>query len=129
MILADTDVLIDYLVGIEPVRSEIERLLSSDQLATTVISAFELLSGADDSRRGRAARSLAEALPTVSLDLAGAMRAADVRRHLDETGKTIGMGDRLIAGIALACDYPLFTRNRTHFQRVPGLKLLELEAR
>lgn len=123
MILADTDVLIDYLVGIEPVRGQIERLLTTDQLATTVITSFELLSGADDTRRGRATRRLAEALPAVPLDLAGAVRAAEVRRHLDGTGRSIGMGDSLIAGIALAFDCPLFTRNRAHFERVPELKL------
>ena len=37
------------------------------------------------------------------------------------------MADSLIAGIALARNLPLFTRNRKHFERVPNLKLIELE--
>jgi len=36
------------------------------------------------------------------------------------------MADSLIAGIALANQLPLFTRNRKHFEKVPGLKLVNL---
>jgi predicted nucleic acid-binding protein len=37
------------------------------------------------------------------------------------------MADSLIAGIALLHDLPLFTRNHSHFDRVPGLTLVEIE--
>jgi predicted nucleic acid-binding protein len=37
------------------------------------------------------------------------------------------MADSLIAGIALASDIPLFTRNRSHFARVPNLNLVEIQ--
>ena len=50
--------------------------------------------------------------------------AAGVRRQLEQTGQPIGMADRLIAGIALAQDATLYTRNRKHFERLPGLRLL-----
>jgi tRNA(fMet)-specific endonuclease VapC len=36
------------------------------------------------------------------------------------------MADCLIAGIALAEDEALLTRNRRHFERVPGLRLVDL---
>ena len=38
-------------------------------------------------------------------------------------GQPIGMGDSLIAGIVLANDGVLWTRNRRHFERVAGLRL------
>lgn len=127
MILADTDVLIDYLAGVSPIREQIARYAAADQLATTAVNAFELLSGADKTRRGDAVRQLAEALPVVALDQAAAEKAAEVHRQLAQAGQPIGMGDSLIAGIALACDCPLFTRNRQHFERVSGLELVEIE--
>jgi predicted nucleic acid-binding protein len=37
------------------------------------------------------------------------------------------MGDSLIAGIALAHNLPLFTRNRAHFERVEKLELVKVE--
>jgi predicted nucleic acid-binding protein len=86
-----------------------------------------LLSGAVEGKRGDSTRILAAALPAVSLDFASAQRAADIRRYLDRAGKSIGMADSLIAGIALSTDQPLFTRNRSHFERVPDLKLVEIQ--
>jgi len=58
------------------------------------------------------------------LDRAAAEHAADVRYKLERTGQKIGMGDGLLAGIALAHGLPLFTRNRSHFERVQNLKLV-----
>ena len=124
MIVADTDVLIDFLTGIQPVNDQIAKYINTDQLQTTAVSCFELLSGAGENKRGHAVRQLLESLSVLPLDRAGARHAADVRRQLDRTGQKIGMGDSLIAGIALAHGQPLFTRNRIHFERVENLKLV-----
>lgn len=51
---------------------------------------------------------------------------AEVRRKLDRTGQPIGMGDSLIAGIALTHNLPLLTRNRNHFTRVVTLQLVDV---
>jgi predicted nucleic acid-binding protein len=40
-----------------------------------------------------------------------------------------GRGDSLMAGIALAHDLPLFTRNRSHFERVDNLTLIDVARR
>jgi predicted nucleic acid-binding protein len=37
------------------------------------------------------------------------------------------MADSLIAGVALANNLPLFTRNRKHFQQIGGLILIAAE--
>lgn len=88
------------------------------------ITCFELLSGAVENKRGRAVRQLLDSLSLLPLDRAAAERAAGVRRKLDQTGQTIGMGHSLIAGIALVNDLPLFTRNTVHFERVADLGLV-----
>ena len=126
MIVADTDVLIDFLVGIEPVKTQIAEYIKTEQLQTTAVTCFELLSGADESKRGHAVRQLLDALNVLSLDRVSASHAAEVRRRLDRAGQTIGMGDSLIAGIALAHSQPLFTRNRARFERVENLELIKI---
>jgi predicted nucleic acid-binding protein len=126
VILADTDVLIDFLVGVQPVKSQIARYIKTEQLQTTAVNCFELLSGADESKRGHAVRQLLDALNVLPLDHDAARHAAEVRRKLDRTGLAIGMGDSLIAGIALAHSLPLFTRNRAHFERVENLELVKV---
>lgn len=127
MIVADTDVLIDYLQGRPPVSNRIALELERGRLATTAVTRFELLAGARTRRQGKVARELLEALRCFPLDADAADRAAAVRRSLEKDGQGIGMGDSLIAGITLARDAILLTRNVRHFQRVPGLTLGSLE--
>lgn len=123
MIVADTDVLIDYLSGRGPVADRISVELERGRLATTVITRFELLSGAKGARQERSIRDLLDGLTTLILDRDAADVAATVRRRLQELGSGIGMGDSLIAGIVLLHDGILLTRNCRHFERVEGLHL------
>jgi tRNA(fMet)-specific endonuclease VapC len=123
MIVADTDVLIDYLQGKGPVADRIALELEHAQLCTTAVTRFELRAGARSARQEKLVVELLEAVPCLPLDTAGADRAAEVRRSLERRGQSIGMGDSLIAGITLANQGILLTRNRKHFARVPGLAL------
>jgi tRNA(fMet)-specific endonuclease VapC len=123
MMVADTDVLIDYLQGKGPVAQRIALELEHTQLCTTAVSRFELRAGARSPRQQKLVRELLEALPCLPLDAVSADRAAEVRRALEQRGQSIGMGDSLIAGITLANKGVLLTRNRQHFGRVAGLAL------
>ncbi len=127
MILADTDVLIDYLEGRGPGAEAVSQALRLDQLQTTTINYFELLAGARRRRQQESVLALLESIPVLPLDVDAARRAAEVRQLLERSGIGIGMGDSLIAGIALARGATLLTRNRRHFERVPGLPLAELQ--
>jgi tRNA(fMet)-specific endonuclease VapC len=128
VIIADTDVLIDFLVGAQPVANQIVEYIKTEQIQTTAVTSFELLSAANDGKRGQAVRRLIDALHVLPLDRDAARRAAKVRRTLDRAGQAIGMGDSLIAGIALAYGLPLFTGNKAHFQRVENLELVKIGA-
>ncbi|MCI0546731.1 MAG: type II toxin-antitoxin system VapC family toxin [Candidatus Rokubacteria bacterium] len=123
MMVADTDVLIDFLEGIEPAARRVALELEHHGLATTAVSRFELRAGARTDRQRRLVAELLAALPCLPLDDAGADQAAEVRRALTTRGVDIGMGDSLIAGIVLAHRGVLLTRNRRHFERVPDLSL------
>ncbi|HUK24742.1 MAG TPA: type II toxin-antitoxin system VapC family toxin [Terriglobales bacterium] len=125
MILADTDVLIDYLTGFQPVEDQVRKYIESDSLQTSAVTCFELLSGAREGRRGQKTRDFVEAVPVLPLDRESAARAATVRHTLERLGLAIGMADSLIAGIALTNDLPLLTRNRKHFQHIEGLSLIQ----
>ncbi len=123
MMIADTDVLIDYLHGKGRVAERIELEIERGQLKTTAISRFELLAGARTTRQQGLIEQLLLAVPTLALDASAADRAAKVRRGLEKQGRSIGMGDSLIAGIVLSNRGVLLTRNRAHFERVEGLSL------
>jgi tRNA(fMet)-specific endonuclease VapC len=123
MIVADTDVLVDFLRGHGPGADRVEIELGSGPLATTVVTRFELLAGARTDHQRSAVLMLLEGLVILPLDSDAADRAAQVRRGLQVAGQDIGMADSLIAGIVLERRAILLTRNRRHFARVPDLTL------
>jgi predicted nucleic acid-binding protein len=129
MMIADTDVLIDFLSDKNPTAARIALELEHAALQTTAVTRFELLAGARTDRQEKMIAELLAALPTLPLDAAAADRAAVVRRTLEKKGQAIGMGDSLIAGIVLVHRGTLLTRNRDHFERVPDLKLGSLTLR
>jgi tRNA(fMet)-specific endonuclease VapC len=127
VIVADSDVLIDFLAGREPAAARVEIELGTESFGTTAVSRFELLAGTRDAVAQGIVRRLLDTLPTLPLEREAADRAAAVRRALEDRGASIGMADSLIAGIVLAHDGILLTRNRRHFERVEGLKLASLD--
>ena len=122
MMIADTDVLIDYLQG-KGAADRIALEIEHAQLYTTAVTRFELLAGVRSARQEKLVIELLDALSCLPLDSTAADRAAEIRRSLERRGQPIGMGDSLIAGITVANKGVLLTRNREHFQRVPGLAL------
>ncbi len=107
-ILLDTDVLIDHIRG--------RRHLDTDDTAISVITRTELFAGSE--HQESAVDDLLEDCEEVRVDPQIARRAGQIKRH---TGLQIA--DALIAATALEHKLPLMTRNRRHFERVPGLTL------
>ncbi|MGH7588824.1 MAG: type II toxin-antitoxin system VapC family toxin [Gemmatimonadota bacterium] len=123
LILADTDVLIDALNGLEPATGRVARELRAGALATTTVTVFELLSGVGTEAEKETVRKLLTPIRVFSFDEAAARSAAEIRRDLEKKGRAIDMADYLIAGIAASGSATLITRNRAHFERVPGLRV------
>jgi predicted nucleic acid-binding protein len=123
MMLADSDMLIDFLRGKGDGADRIELELRTGQLHTTTVNAFELLSGAHTARDKTKVATLLAALKILSFDLQSAHHAAEIKRHLEHKGKGIGAADYLIAGACLSTGATLITRNLKHFERIPGLKI------
>lgn len=123
MILVDTDVLIDALKGFEPARTRLAGGIVESDLATTALNAFELYAGVRNEREAKATEALLAALTVLPIDLAIARIAGALAQDLAARGAKIGAADAVIAGACLASGASLLTRNRRHFERVPGLRL------
>jgi predicted nucleic acid-binding protein len=123
MMVADSDVLIDYLCGQSPWAGRIRLELETGHLATTAVNSFELLSGAKSKAEQEKVARLLAAMTVLGLSAEASERAAQARRALEREGQGIGMADYLIAGVCLANGGVLLTRNTDHFGRVPGLKI------
>ena len=108
-LLIDTDVFADHLRGAAELKTGRNRLHYS------VITRAELLAG--NSASDLTMRLLAP-FREITVDRAVAERAGRIRR---ETG--IRLPDAIIAATALERHLTLTTRNRRHFETVPGLRV------
>lgn len=64
--------------------------------------------------------SVMDRLTLVPYNAEAARRAVDIQRQLFARGEPIGAVDAMIAGIAIASDEPIVTRNVDEFSRTPA---------
>lgn len=126
--LVDADWLIDAAIGRPAAAGTLDRL-SGDGLAVSIIAVAELYEGAFGTPDPEATlASFREFLGDYAIlpltdkiiESFARMRAAPRRQ-----GQMIPDMDLLIAATALAENLTLVTRNRRHFERVPGVRLYE----
>ncbi len=125
LVVVDTDLVVDFLRGKGPGVSLVRELVASHRLRVTAITAFELRVGTDFLARRDDILRLVRSR-TFPLDPASALRAGEVAATLRAAGQDIGMADCLQAGTCLNFDVTFATRNRKHFDRVEGLRLLDV---
>ena len=122
--LLDTNVLSDLLRN--PAGRAARRLavVGEAVVCTSIVVACELRYGAakkGSPRLSERVETLLESLEVLPLDKDSDRRYAEIRSHLDGSGKPIGPNDLLIAAHTLALDLILVTDNVEEFARVPGL--------
>lgn len=107
--------------------------LGDAPVAIASVTASELLHGyhrAPDAavrlRRGAFVEAILRDLPVMPFDLHAARQHAELWAMLADTGRLIGAHDMIIAATALGAGYELATLNRREFERVPGLRLVDL---
>lgn len=111
-----------------PASAFLERHLD-DELRASLFVACELLLGVERSdRSAEERRRVEEILAVVPLSLPTAGLApvyGRVLAGLQRRGEVIATMDLLIAATALVEGAPLVTRNASHFERIPDLRVLE----
>ncbi len=124
------------VVGFERRRFDLERLLlEHSPSAIAAVTAAELLIGverADTPERRRRRESFVQNIlsrvPIVPFDLTQAQLYAFHFADLARRGERIGDRDLQIAVTALSVDYALATLNLGEFERVAGLRLVDVSA-
>lgn len=127
LIIADTDIIIDYFADIPPYASAVSRLIERDSLGITSISVFELYAGILGKKRLRQIEDFVKKISIVPLGTIEAAAAGKIFTGLKAKGKLIGNQDILIAGICIVNSLPLLTKNVAHFALLKDLKLISPE--
>ncbi len=126
-VLIDTDLLID----LERSDGAVETLLGEQQRAISVITVSELLqgvlraAGAPRARREAFVEHLLGGLQAIPITEPVARIHAGIWAGLADRGEPIGAHDLWIAATAIAHGLALATRNGSHFNRIPGLQVID----
>jgi tRNA(fMet)-specific endonuclease VapC len=124
--LLDTNILSDLLRNPGGLVARRLAVVGEVTVCTNVVVACELRYGA--AKKGSPAlsarvESLLESLEILPLDRETDRHYAQIRLHLDRTGRPIGPNDLLIAAHALALGLTLVSDNVEEFARIPRLTL------
>ena len=111
MTFIDTSVIIDFLAGDEKIISLVKELAEKEEVKTTTITEYELLKHKTELKR-QVAEKFLSAITVCPFDRASARKAALLFENLRKSGKMINENDLLIAGISLANDEVLLTRDQ-----------------
>ena|SRR5208283_2110770 len=111
MTLIDTSVIVDFIAGDKRIVSIIQELSATEEINTTSITEYELLKHKTKLKRQLAEEFLSE-ITVYPFDEDAAKKAALVFKELQDAGKMINENDLLIAGISLARNEVLLTRDK-----------------
>ena len=111
MVFLDTNVIVDFLAGDEQIVSLLNKLAEKEEIKTTTITEYELLKHKNRLKKQLAEDFLSE-ITIYPFDRAAARKSAFLFLKLKESGKMINENDLLIAGISLANDEVLLTRDQ-----------------
>lgn len=126
------------VIGAERGTVRLDALLESvgaEPVALSAVTAGELLHGCHRAldagvraRRAAFVEALLDLVPVLPFGLAEARRHAELWAELARRGTPIGPYDMMIGATALARGDALATLNGREFARVPGLRLVPMEA-
>ena len=111
MTFIDTSVIIDFLAGDEKIVSLVKELSEKEIIKTTTITEYELLKHKTELKR-QVAEKFLSAITVCPFDRSSARKAALLFEKLSKAGRMINENDLLIAGISLANDELLLTRDQ-----------------
>ena len=125
--LLDTNVLSE-IIRKRPESRVLEKLraVDPDRVATSSVCVAELRYGAARHAAGgglweRIARDVLPHVKILPFGATEAIQAGELMAALESKGVTIGTEDVLIGATALVGDLVVVTRNKRHFDRIPGL--------
>jgi tRNA(fMet)-specific endonuclease VapC len=118
----DSDILIDYLRGLEAARTFLLEASQEAALYISIVSVIELYAGRETKtahKRKRVDEFLSN-FEVLDLTFPIAQRAGTFRRDYQQP-----FADMIVAATASEHGFPLVTRNTKHFHGIKALKLVE----
>jgi len=121
-LILDSTAVIDFLRDNQEARFRIKEMEEKNVIfATTAITSFELWQGNMNKKEEQKLREFLGTLVIFPFTEKDAQIAGTIHKALKRQGLDIQPEDSMIAGIAMAAQEPVLTKNIKHFERIPGL--------
>ena len=121
LVLLDTGIIFDFF-GNYKTSSETERLLNESRCAISAITVFELFNGVINREHIIQREQLVSLCEVIDITDPVARKASEIYTDLKAKGNPIDNEDIFIAACALSRNYPLFTNNKKHFNRISSIR-------
>jgi len=127
MYLLDTDTLVYFLKGNESVVDNFKACMDAPK-AISVVTYGELIYGCRKSERAAEnlakVHRLAELYPIIDITRSVMDSFGEIKAQLSTAGTSVDDFDLLIGCTALALNYTVVTNNTKHYEKIPGLKVV-----
>ena len=125
--LVDTSVLINYYRKTDKTNSVWVKLVRQGyRFSISAVTKYEIYSGATQSQLDFWDNIL-QAVEVIPFDETCVDTAVGVNAALKRKRKQIGIADLFIAATALTRHLPIATINKSHFDRIDGLEIIDIE--
>lgn len=111
MVVFDTSILVDALKKKKETRNLIEEFAKNERVATTVINKYEILRGVTEKDAGLVSEWL-DQFVIYDFEDTALMEAVTAYKKLADKGKMVSELNVLVAGIAIANNETLITRDK-----------------
>lgn len=128
-VLVDSSVFIEHLRARDKTKTHLYELENKAEVETCSIVAAEIFYGARRIEAEERAWALLRPFPIHAFTLEMASRGSAIVRELMKTNRIQELRDIMIAATALDLGLPVATLNRSHFEKIPELKLKTLRRR
>lgn len=120
-VLIDTDIIIDYLrIGKGPLEDLLRQAGDGEiKLYLSSVTILELYCGEIKARQTETIESVERLMEVIPLDNERARLIGKLRKSLK---RSVSLADVIIGGSAVFLGAELATRNRKHFEQIPGVK-------
>lgn len=120
-VLVNSDVVIDYLRIRTGILEDLFDLQQEGEIELLVfgMTVIEVYSGLSAGRLEKEIDGLINCFEVVSLDKSLGKKAGEMRRGL---GNKVQLGDLIIGATAVFFKANLATKNKKHFEQIPGIK-------
>lgn len=121
LIACDSSVMVDYLRNYQPTL-QVLHAIGFDNVVLPSVTVMEIIAGARNRQEWERINQQLRRFAVLHFDERVSPLALDFIRRF-QLSKNVGIPDALIAATAIANDLELYTRNRKHFDFLPGIRL------